>query len=34
MESVTDWKTNLIFTIFPILGPRDGLDNKGGEPGN
>lgn len=28
-----DWKTNLIWPIFPVLGPRSKHDNNGGEPG-
>ena len=28
-----DWKTNLLFTVVPILGPRDKLEEEGGSPG-
>nr|QUF59427.1 ATP-binding cassette transporter Abca3-1 [Brachionus angularis] len=28
-----DWKTNLLFSIFPILGPREKNDFEGGDPG-
>ena len=28
-----DWKTNLIFSIFPILGPREKNSEEGGDPG-
>nr|QUF59428.1 ATP-binding cassette transporter Abca3-2 [Brachionus angularis] len=28
-----DWKTNLLFSIFPILGPREKNEIEGGDPG-
>lgn len=28
-----DWKTNLIYSLFPILGPRDKNAIEGGDPG-
>jgi ATP-binding cassette subfamily A (ABC1) protein 3 len=28
-----DWKTNLIYSLFPILGPRDKKSTEGGDPG-
>jgi ATP-binding cassette, subfamily A (ABC1), member 3 len=29
-----DWKTNLLYTVFPILGPREKDNREGGDPGN
>ncbi|CAF0888563.1 unnamed protein product [Brachionus calyciflorus] len=28
-----DWKTQLLFSLFPILGPREKSDLEGGDPG-
>ncbi len=28
-----DWKTNLIFTVLPVLGPREKNESSGGYPG-
>jgi hypothetical protein len=28
-----DWKTNFLFFLFPILGPREKNQNDGGDPG-
>lgn len=28
-----DWKTQLLFSLFPILGPREKKDKEGGDPG-
>ena len=28
-----DWKTQLLFSLFPILGPREKYDIAGGDPG-
>lgn len=28
-----DWKTNLLYPIFPIVGPRNSRNQMGGTPG-
>ena len=28
-----DWKTNLIYSLFPVQGPRDKFGMEGGDPG-
>jgi hypothetical protein len=28
-----DWKTNIIYSLFPVQGPRDKFGIEGGDPG-
>jgi hypothetical protein len=28
-----DWKTNTIYSLFPVQGPRDKFGKEGGDPG-
>jgi hypothetical protein len=33
IDKNNDWKTNTLFTQFPVLGPREEAENTGGAPG-